>query len=284
MKYKELIEKADNFTAILLTQNGYPVYDIMVPTNPGYCRASGTAFYVEDDKVLKDFKNLNTKERKEFLLENEQYIKKVDDIFKTSPEMRHPMPLAYTHLINDFEGTVKKGNYGCTHLIEDGKLLIFHQNEVFYKTGYKRDIEKNFIELYDEISTLVSKAYKEGKITPEGEISGNGLARLKAKNPSIFKEMNAYQSNILEIIKSFKNEMLDVCRLTYDKEDDVIVHLEINQNSYDINIPKEKKQLISYSLDDKKTEFKNVHDLIVGLYSEVSNKKLNNFIKKQKLK
>lgn len=283
MKYKATIEKADSFTAVLMTQNGYPVYDIMVPSTPGYCRASGIAFYVEDDKILKEFEDLDTEERKLFLISKPEYIKPVQDIFKYSPEMRHPMPLAYNHLLYDFERTIKMGNYGCTHLIDEGKLLIFHQNEVFHKAGYKLNSQKDFNELNDEIEALVFKQYKEGSIKPDGEVSGKALERLKAKNPVIFKEMTQYQAKTLEVIKSFKNELLDSCRLTYDKEEYLVIHMEINKNVYDINVAKESKEMLSYSSNGKKEEFKNVHDLIVSLYSAISNNKLNNFIKKAKI-
>lgn len=282
-KYKKIIENADDFSAVLMTQNGFPVYDIMSPTKPGYCSASGLAFYVEDEKVLKEFEQLHEKERKEFLIANTQYVQTIGEIFKASPEMRHPMPLVYNHLLYAFEDTVKKGNYGCTHLLEDGKLLVFHQGQVFNQTGYKIDTKKPFNDLYDEIENLVAKAYKAGKIMPEGEISGKALDRLKSKNPVVFKQMSKHQNKTLDVLKSFKHELLDSCQLTYDKEEDLVVHIKINQNSYDVTVPKTAKEAMSYSNNSVKQEFKNIHDLIVSLYSEVSNKKLNNFISKAKI-
>ena len=110
MKYKSIIEKADDFSAVLMTENGYPVYDIMVPSTQNYCSASGMAFYTEDDKLLKEFSSLDTQERKAYLIANPQYVKNIIEIFKESPEMNHPMPLAYNHLLPDFENTVNRAD------------------------------------------------------------------------------------------------------------------------------------------------------------------------------
>lgn len=283
MKYKSIIEKADDFSAVLMTENGYPVYDIMVPSTQNYCSASGMAFYTEDDKLLKEFSNLDIKERKAYLIANPQYVRSVIDIFKESPEMNHPMPLAYNHLLYDFEGTVKKGYYGCTHLISDGELLIFHQSQVFQKTGYKLDSRKSFSDLNEELESLVANAYKQGTITPEGKISGKALERLKSKNPDIFKEMSQYQNDTLYILKSFKNELLDTCRLTYEKKEDLLIHLEINNKVYDITVPKEFKQALFLSVKNVHQEFKNIQEVIISIYGEITSNKLNSFIKKSKI-
>lgn len=283
MKYKSTIEKTDNFSAVLMTNNGYPVYDIMIPSRPGYCSASGLAFYTEDEEMLKKFSKLDTEERKEYALKHSENIKTVSDIFLHSSEMRHPMPLAYNHLVYAFEETVKKGNYGCTHLIEGNKLLIFHQSSVFHKTGYKLDSKKDFNDLYTEIQNLVAKAYKEGTITPDGEIHGKALERLKAKNPEIFKEMSKHQSATLDILKSFRNELLDQCKLTYNKEESLIVNLEINNKNYKISIPKSKKELLSLNINEEEQLFPNVHELIIEIYNSVNQNKLNSFMKKLKV-
>lgn len=283
MKYKATIEKADSFNAVLMTQNGYPVYDIMVPSNPGYCRASGLAFYTEDEKTLKEFSDLDTEKRKEYAINHPDSIKYVTDIFKNSKEMTHPMPLAYNHLIFDFEGTIMKGYYGCTHLVEGDKLLIFHQNKVFSKTGYRLDNRKEFNDLYEEIQNLTIKAYKEGIITPDGEIQGKALERLKSRNPEIFKEMTKYQAKILDVLKSFKNELLEDCKLTYEKEDWLKVNIQINNKNYVVNIPKTNKENLKLTMNENIQEFKDAHELIVEVYKDFSNQKLNSFMKKIKI-
>lgn len=283
MKYKATIERADNFTAVLMTNNGYPVYDIMVPTRPGYCSASGIAFYTEDEEVLKTFSKLDTEERKEYLLKHPENIKTVSDIFFKSSEMRHPISMAYNHLVYAFEDTVKKGNYGCTHLIEGDKLLIFHQSSVFRKTGYKIDNTKEFDDLYTEIQNLVAKAYKEGTITPEGEIHGKALERLKAKNPEMFKEMSKYQSKTLDMLKSFKNELLDHCKLSYHKEDNLLVNIEINHKTYSLSIPKSKKELLSLKINDEEKLLPNINELMIEIYNDVNQNKINSFMRKMKV-
>lgn len=283
MKYKATIEKADNITAVLMTENGYPVYDIMVPSKPGYCTASGLAFYTEDEKMLKEFSELRTEEQKQYLLSHPDSIVHVHELFQKIPEMRHPMPLAYNHLLNDFEKTIRHGNYGCTHFIESDKLHVFHQNQVFHKTGYKINNHKETNELYDEIETLVAKLHKSGEIVADGVISGKALERLKARNPEVFKEMTKNQAQVLDILKSFKNELLDHCRLTYDKGQEFIIHIEINNKSYDVTVPAKAKQSLSLTIDNDKKDFKNIHDLIVVVYEEISKNKLQHFIKKMKV-
>lgn len=283
MKYQAILDKADSFNAVLMTQNGFPVYDIMVPSTPGYCRASGLAFYTEDEEVLKKFNDYDTKQRKQFLLENPDYIQNVEKILKNAPEMNHPMPLAYNHLVYNFEQTVKNGNYGSAHLLENDKLLIFHQSQVFHKTGFKISEHKDFNELYDSMQTMLYKAYKEGKITPDGSVSGKALQRLKAKNPAMFKEMTPYQEQTLEILKSFKNELLESCKLSYDKGDSLVINMQINQKNYVIDIPQNDKELLTLTINEAPCKFKNIHNVVVDIYKDYSENKLNTFIKKIKI-
>lgn len=283
MKYTSTIERADSFNAVLMTENGFPIYDIMVPSNPGYCRASGIAFYTEDEEVLKKFQDLGTKERKAFLLEHPEHISSVQDILKKSPEMRHPMPLAYNHLVYGFEETVRKGNYGSAHLIEGDKLLIFHQNQVFHITGFKINNHKEFNDLYDSMQSMIEKAYKEGKISPDGSVSGKALQRLKAKNPDMFKEMTEYQEKALEVLKSFKRELLEHCKLVYDKGDSLDVNMEINNKNYIINIPQKNKDNVKLSINNHIQEFVNINDVIIEVYKDYSQNKLNSFMKKMKM-
>lgn len=283
MKHKTTIENADSFNAVLMTQNGYPVYDVMVPSKPGYCRASGLAFYTEDEAVLKSFQDLDTKQRKEFLLNHPEHLMSVQDILKHSPEMYHPMPLAYNHLVYSFQDTVKKGHYGSAHLIEGDKLLIFHQSQVFHKTGFKINEHKEFNELYDSMQNMLYKAYKQGRITPDGTISGKALQRLKAKNPDMFKEMTQYQEQALEVLKSFKHELLESGKLSYDKGESLVVNLQIKNKNYVIDIPAKDKELLTLSINDNPSKFKNINDVVVDIYKDYSENKLNSFIKKIKM-
>lgn len=283
MKYKSTIERADSFNAVLMTQNGFPIYDIMVPSNPGYCRASGMAFYTENEDVLKKFQDLDTKERKEFLLDHPEHISSVQDILKQSPEMNHPMPLAYNHLVDAFEQTVRKGNYGSAHLIEGDKLMIFHQTKVFHITDFKINNHKEFNDLYDSMQSMIEKAYKEGKISPDGIVSGKALERLKAKNPDMFKEMTEYQEKALDILKSFKRELLEHCKLVYDKGENLAINMEINYKSYIINIPPKSKDDVKLTMNNHIQDFSNINDLIVEVYKDYSQNKLNNFMKKMKM-
>ncbi len=284
MKYKATIEKADSFNAVLMTENGFPIYDVMVPTRDGYCSASSIVFYTEDENLLKEFKDLSTEKRKEFLYNHPESVKTLNEVFSYSKEMHHPMPLAYNHLLYDFERTIRQGNYGCTHLIKDNELLIFHQSSLFARTGYKINNHKEFNDLYDELEKLVVTEYKEGKIQPDGVIKGKAVERLKSKNPEIFKELSKYQDNVLDVVKTFKYELLDHCRLTYDKSDDLIIHLEVNEIKYDIKVPKNAKENIELICNHEREELKNVTELIDNIYEKVTHNRLTNFKAKMKIK
>ena len=61
------------------------------------------------------------------------------------------------------------------------------------------------------------------------------------------------------------------------------MHIEINNKSYDVTIPAKAKESLALTVENDKKEFKNIHDLIVGVYEEVSKNKLQHFIKKMKV-
>lgn len=288
MKYKSKIQNADHFNPVLMTQNGYPIYDIMIPSKPGYCSASGIAFYTEDEKILKAFQDLNTEERKIFLMKHPEYVKPVQDIFKESPEMRHPIGLAYNHLVDTFEQTVRKGSYGAIHLLEDDKLLIFSIMNFRCATGFVFNQDEDmyeFDEIYNDMKPIISKAYKEGKIQPDGIITGKALERLKSKHPDVFKEMSKHQKAILDILKSFKNELLgqESSKLLYENGVNLIVNMEINNKNYIITIPKKSKNNLILNSNNDIQEFNNINDVIIEVYKDSSQNKLNSFIRKMKM-
>lgn len=74
-----------------MIENGFPIYDVMVPTRDGYCSASSIVFYTEDESLLKEFKRFNTEKRKEFLYNHPESVKTLNEVLviqKDTPSIR----------------------------------------------------------------------------------------------------------------------------------------------------------------------------------------------------
>lgn len=172
----------------VISKNGYPIYDLMVPSYPsdghgdrltGYVSATYTVFYTEDESILKQYNELRGKS--DNFQQELDFLSKYPDCFMKDnevPKMESNVQLAYSHLSStkSIQETLKKKYFGCAFLIENDSLLIFHQNSL---PIYNKDQDLTDKHEFKQASLKLLELYETGKAVPEGRITDGAFRQIK---------------------------------------------------------------------------------------------------------
>ena len=198
MKKEKALEKFTEVQYFLTSQNGYPVFDLMLPLKEkGYVGASNIVFYTEETKKIKEFNQLRTQEdQQNFFKENLQYIHNLSELTKNGLQlMTNKESMAFYHMNTPthLEKTLREHFYGVLHLMLNDKIVLFetHSPNSFkganeenidfsyvLKDQYKLidlNEEKHYMHLQKELKAL----YEQGKIKPVGQLIEKSFTKVK---------------------------------------------------------------------------------------------------------
>jgi hypothetical protein len=284
------LEIATEINSTLLSNNGFPYYDLMLNSRQrGYVSASNVVFYTENEDILNNFNTLVNKrettieDEKQFFLENKKNLMTLQDAKKISTEMRHPLSMAYNHLMSDKEGTIAKAIYGSAHLIVEDKVLIFYQSGLGLDSILRND--SSFEEKYEEIQKKLKKMYDNGDIKPDGEIiEGADKKLINNLNGFFYYQNNEYQKNIGNILKEFKRELTkDINMETSFVNNNLNVEFKLKNSIIKLEIPKEKSEGIRIFQNGAIGIYKDINQLIIEVYKRINEDNINQFVKKIKV-
>jgi hypothetical protein len=245
------LDKVTEINANVTSKNGYPIYDFMTPSYPsdghgdrlsGYVSATGKAFYTENDEVLKQFRDCkDIEEQKAFIQKNPKFVVNFRDI----PQMDHHAQMAYHHLKSHEarKNTMEKKYYGCAYLVEENKVLIFHQTRL--PEIYGNNVNLNDKHEFKNASLKLLDLYESGKAKPEAEITDGAFEKLKAtlKNyvvvPKLEKEHELKKE--IETFIGFMNNFQVKFDINYDNTKEVKITMESGDNKKEYSITKSSK-------------------------------------------
>lgn len=286
----KLSEKVSEIRVNCLSKNGYPIFDLMIPSYPsdgyggrlsGYISASGISFYTEDEKVLSQFNKAldynNVKDAIEFMKLNPQTIQRTQDI-KT---MDGSEQLAFGHLINERsrQETLKRGYYGVAHLVLEDKVVVFRQGDPKISSIFKSDKDLNDpIELNKAQQTLY-QLWEEEKIKPEIIFEGLAAKRLKqALNGSSYEHK---LFSLIELVQDFSREFSIPMKIK--SPDATQLELELHSHNFHIKATQNDKVILTVNSIAEENP-KSYAQVIDKIYTMTYGQKLENFMNKKKLK
>lgn len=299
MNKKNIINKTVSVDSYLCSVDGDIVYDLMQHTyrDNGYGQkllywgASGNVFYTKDETVLKELNELRSngdiEKIKEFLTNNQKDIHSLEELKKNGVKLMKEKEFhAFRHLSTPeaCKDTLKNNNYGCAHLIEDDKILIFYQNHLSIKdvcTNKNLNIQKN----YQASQEGLLKAYKAGKIEPDGELTGGALDKVMNSLLDMnYVSLSKYQKEMVLLLQEFNDNILVNTSLhTKIDNNKHIASFTHVKKTIKVEIPKEKNDEFIIQSNGSSTNVKKVADLLSYINKEVSEQNVNSFLKKRKI-
>lgn len=280
------LDKITEIHATVTSKSGYPIFDFMTPSYPsdghggrlsGYVSATGKAFYTEDDDILKQFRDCkDLEEQKAFIQKNSKCIVNFRDI----PAMEHYTQMAYHHL-NSHESrknTMEKKYYGCAYLVEEDKVLIFHQSR--FPEIYGNNVNLNDKHEFKNASLKLLDLYESGKATPEAEITDGAFIKLKStlKNyvvvPKLEKDHELKKE--IETFIGFMNNFQVKFDINYDNTKEVKITMESGENKKEYSITKSSKP----GYVKVENEQVSMSNLLRDIYieSQILDKKIDSFL------
>lgn len=198
MKKEKALEKFTEVRYFLTSQNGYPIFDLMLPLKEkGFVSASNIIFYTEESRKIKEFNQLRTREQQlEFFKENPQYLHDLSELRNKGLQlMSNKESMAFYHLNTPtrLEKTLKEHFYGILHLMLEDKIVLFETYNITSFEGLDEEPidfsyvlkdknklidlneEKHYMHLQKELKSL----YEQEKIKPVGQLTGKSFKKVK---------------------------------------------------------------------------------------------------------
>lgn len=198
MKKEKALEKFTEVQYFLTSQNGYPIFDLMLPLKEkGYVGASNIVFYTEEIKKIKEFNQLRTQEQQlAFFKENIQHIYDFSELKNNGLQlMSNKESMAFYHMNTPtrLEKTLREHFYGVLHLMLNDKIVLFETYSASSLKGFAEEPidfsyvlkdkhklidlneEKHYMHLQKELKSL----YEQEKIKPVGQLTGKSFKKVK---------------------------------------------------------------------------------------------------------
>lgn len=286
--------------AYAISKNGYPIYDFMIPYYPdnghgqklsGYVKASGIAFYTEDESVLKEYRNLKNKnlgenesslsrlkEEIDFLNGLTKYLKKSYDI----ETMDSKAMMAFSHLSDEKsrKESFKKGYYGIAFLNDGNSLMIFPQNHPSLGSVFNEDL--NDSEKFHQAQKKLLNAYQEKLIEPETKITNGAYQKLK-KELKDFLTPHSSEHPLFEeiaLLKAFKKDYATQMDIEIRADQVVLVQFKEINKTYQIRPNANKSKIELKEAEFKNWKAINFSDFLKTIYldNNLIDKTISNFI------
>lgn len=299
MNKKNIIEKTVSLDNYLCSVDGYKVYDLMqnILVSNGHGQklerwgASGTVFYTTDDSLVKEVDKIrrggNIDEIKQLLLSHKDEIHDLNVLNTNGLNLMSDKQFkAFQHLCDSEvrKDTLKNAYYGSAHLVEDDKILFFYQNALPIRDSFNNknlNIQKNYLEAQE----VLLKAYKSGKVEPDGELTGG--ARDKIMNALLdinFVNLSNFQKEIVLLLQEFNDSVLvDTKFNTSIKGQKHVASFTQGKKSITAEIPKLKNEEFVVQQNGQTNNIKKLSDLLSYVSKEISQEQVNSFLKRKKI-
>jgi predicted nucleic acid-binding protein len=299
MNIKNIINKTVSLDNYLCSVDGDRIYDLMqvVYADNGHGQklerwgASGTVFYTKDEKLAKQAKeisyNNDLEKTKEFLTQNKEHLYQLQDLYAKGLKLMNDKEFhAFKHLSSPelSKDTLKNNTYGCAHLIEDDKILIFYQNHISIRefcNNKNLNIQKN----YHEAQAALLKAYKAGKIEPDGQFVGGAVDKVMNSLLDInFVNLSKYQKEMVLLLTEFNDSILvDTKFHTKIEKNKHIASFTQGEKTIKVEIPESKEQDFVVSSDGEIENIRKLSKLLSYVNKEIAQEKVNTFLKRKKM-
>jgi hypothetical protein len=299
MNIKNRVEKTVSVDNYLCCVNGNKIYDLMqdIWVDNGHGQklhrwgASGVVFYTTDEKLQKDLDTLrhngNLDEVKKFVLANKEHVHDLGELIRNGLKVMSDSEVkAFNHLSNSEyrKDTLKNGYYGAAHLVEDDKILFFYQNNPairdFYN-GKNLNVQKNYLEAQEGLL----KAYKNGKVKPDGSFTGG--ARDKVMNALLdinFVQLSSYQKETTLLLQEFSDNVLIGTQFSTKLENGKhVASFSQGNKNIDVEIPKTKDQDFVVNSDRDIENIRKLSKLLSYINTEIAQEQVFSFLKKKKM-
>lgn len=299
MNKNKAIENTVAVDDYLCSVDGNRIYDLMkeVYVDNGHGQklqrwgASGAVFYTTDTNLIEELKKVKSsgdlKDIKEFLSANKDSIHELHELYKNGLQVMSDKEfMAFKHLSDSShrKDTLKNGFYGSAHLVEDEKILFFYQNHISIRDHFNgKDLNKQ--KNYFEAQEALLKAYKSGKIEPDGQFIGG--ARDKVLNSLLdinFTNLSNYQKETVLMLQEFSNSVLTDAKFHTKLEKTThVASFSKGQKKIEIELPRDKGNEFVVQNNGNTTNIKKVADLLSYVNSEIAQENVNSFLKRRKI-
>jgi hypothetical protein len=299
MTKTKIIEKTVSVEKYLCSIDGDYVHDLMqkIYVDNGHGQklerwgASGNVFYTKDEAVVKELNKIrydgDLVKLKEFLITHQEDIHELQDLYQKGLKLMNDKELlAFNHLSSpeNAKDTLKNNHYGCAHLVEDNKILIFYQNQMAIRdfcNNKNLNIQKN----YAEAQEALLKAYKAKKIEPDGKFVGSAVDKVMNSLLDMnYLSLSKHQKEMLLLLTEFNDSVLvDTKFHTKIENNKHIASFKQGEQNLKVEIPKEKNEEFIVSSNGTTTNIKKLADLLSYVNTEISQQNVNNFLQKRKM-
>lgn len=262
---KKALQEISDLSSFYFSKNGFPVFDVMVPTGSEHVGASNIVLYTEDDDLSKELGRINIKELNDFLDVNKHKV-----IVETLQDFKRLVPLfdlkesnAYYSITRNFDNFIKDSEDNMIrypHFYVDSEIQFFQNNSaVRYntpnaKTRYIENIALGESSLITNDTLLIT-------------VGGKALDKLLEKNPLLkqlySKNISVYKLNDkqLEAKEMFFN-VADALFPDAVRDFNVLNHLTIQIKDYNIKLEVscDKEGICSVIMDNKENSIYKIYD------------------------
>ena len=181
----------DNITSCYYSHNGYPVFDIMVPTQPGFAGASNIVYYSENETEINKVRTLRSSEYDEFINKNQHSLYRLQDLRGKVGLYSATESQDYARLLRNFDSFIEN-NY---------KRIVCKFNkdsiEVYTDFNFQRESITNNEKHFQENNQIAQEKFEKGEM-PLLVIKGNSVDLFFKSNP-ITKKIYDNQKAVLSL-------------------------------------------------------------------------------------
>lgn len=197
------------------------------------------------------------------------------------------------HVFSDqkrYQDILKSLDVGVCHLVLDDKFLTFRlpsqnydRDNLALKSYYKKPIHTQ--EEVAQYGDIVKKLYNAGKLVPEVTLTGNAAKLCIDNINSVIPILpNNYEFEQMSILKKYAQIQDYEIVTSVDKNNIHTIKMDTPKGNVNIKLPKKDDELLSISYDKKRNIKISLTDFIDQFYYDKTKDKINNLVKKFKIK
>lgn len=168
-----------------ISNNGYPVFDLMRDSQPGYVSSTYITFYTEDDAILAEFGQIRdtyedkSPEVRAWLEAHSEFVMPLGTVREKVGFLENAM--VYRQLTSNLAHNMKQQNACFAHYIDDqGRCHVFSRNRFSSKINslYELPISHDPSRILIEAHALLKNLHQKGEIAPFVTYSGKAVDRI----------------------------------------------------------------------------------------------------------
>lgn len=280
MDYRgQLIDSVVEVKNHLFSENGYPIYDLMIP-NPhdltGYPKISSVIFYTENEITLNDFldihKNQDLNCVKTFLKQQPQCVNKVSEFKKVGlKEMSYPMYTAFKNLLtlDKLKHTYQHNSYGVANLVVNNEILIFNHigngniGQLFDKLAKQKSatIKEKYAFLQEGLLILYTKKI----IEPDTKIMGKAFNKIMPLLSQLKDyTLNHYQEETIRLVTDLAKFVVPYfdMRIIEKTPTNFYIDFLYETKKIEISLPTDKNMAFEFITEKESRPMKDIVNLL----------------------